>query len=279
MELRSETARQEAIVDRVHRLLKKDERVLSAWLVGSLAQGSGDRFSDVDLYIVPKDEYYQDVYDEREELAQSLGDVLSTFEMIWPNCEMLLAILRNGVELDLCYCRLDQCEIFKSDCSYKVLFDKSGGLEARLRDPVLHDEDPIEEVRKIIGPSHYHFLHAIHGVARGNLWSALYHVERLRALYIRLVARRLDRELPEWKALEQCNGVEHHELKKTFCAFDQESVRGAIGLLVKLFESELALLTQKYETAFDSEQMAHWKDYMGSVLVHFRHHRPDPRVP
>jgi predicted nucleotidyltransferase len=266
MELRSETARQEAIVDRVHRLLRKDGRVLSAWLVGSLAQGAGDRFSDVDLYIVPRDEYYQDVYSEREDLAQSLGDVLSTFEVIWPNCEMLLVIFRNGIELDLCYCRLDQCEIFKSDCSYKVLFDKSGELEARLRDPVLHDGDPVEEVHKIVGPSHYHFLHAIHGVARADLWSALYHVERLRALYIRLVASRLDRELPEWKALGQCDGVEHRELKRTFCAFDRESVRAAIGLLAKLFESELALLTQKYETAFEPEQMAHWKDYIERVF-------------
>jgi hypothetical protein len=115
---------------------------------------------------------------------------------------------------------------------------------------------------------HNHFLHAIHGMAREDLWSALYHVERLRALYVRLVARRLNREFPEWKALEQCDGVDCRELKRTFCVFDRESVCGAIGLLVKLFKSELALLTQKYETAFDPEQMVHWDDYMERVLVH-----------
>ncbi len=270
MTFRSEMTRQEAIIDRLCHLLREDDRILATWLVGSLAQGSGDHFSDVDLYIVPSDEYYDAVYNERKELAQGLGEVLSTFEVSWPNCQLLVVILRNGIEVDLGYCRLDQCEIFKPDCAYKILFDKSGELGARLRHPVLYDDDPTEEIGQIVRSSHYHFLHAIHGVARGNLWSALYHIERLRTLYIQLVARRLDRDLLEWKALEQYDGVEHRELKETFCGFDQESVRGAIVTLVRLFRSELVFLTQKYEAEIDPEQIVHWKDYMESVLVHSR---------
>jgi len=257
---------QEGLIDQLSRLLREDDRVLAAWLVGSLAQGSGDRFSDIDLYIVPGDLYYEAVFEERENLAQSLGDVLSTFEVSWPSCQMLGVILKNGVELDLCYSRLDQCEIFKSDCSYKILFDKSGQLEQRLSTPVLPDDDPIEEIQHIIRSSHYHFLHAIHGMARENLWSALYHTERLRTGYIQLLSRRAGRDLQEWKALELHDGTELSALKETFCSFNRESVRRGIDTLVELFRSELALLSQKYHVRFAPEQMTHWKGYMQDAL-------------
>jgi hypothetical protein len=179
---------------------------------------------------------------------------------------MLGVILRNGVELDLCYCRLEQCEIFKPDCSYKILFDKSGTLEGRLRDPVLYDNDPTEEIHQLVRSSHYHFLHAIHGMARDNLWSALYHTGELRTIYIRLMARLADRDFKEWKLLEQHGGRKLCNLKKTFCSFDQESVRRAIETLIELFRCELALLARKYETTFEPEQVAHWQGYIEDVL-------------
>jgi predicted nucleotidyltransferase len=75
MKFHGETTRQKAIIDRLCRLLKEDDRVLATWLVGSLAQGSGDRFSDIDMYIVPSNAAYDAVYNEREDIARSLANL------------------------------------------------------------------------------------------------------------------------------------------------------------------------------------------------------------
>jgi hypothetical protein len=80
------------------------------------------------------------------------------------------------------------------------------------------------------------------------------------------LAIRLCREFPEWKALEQCDGVQLGELSETFSTYDNESICEAIVTLVALFRSELALLTQKYKVEFDVDQISHWKDYIKSAL-------------
>lgn len=67
-------------------LLKADDRVEGAYVVGSMADGTFDDFSDIDLYVVVKDEVYIEFYKERFIFAERIGDVLSTFEVEWPTC-------------------------------------------------------------------------------------------------------------------------------------------------------------------------------------------------
>jgi predicted nucleotidyltransferase len=51
------TEAQQALAERLARVLEEDPRVLSVWLTGSLGQGKGDRWSDVDiLAVVPPDD-------------------------------------------------------------------------------------------------------------------------------------------------------------------------------------------------------------------------------
>jgi hypothetical protein len=43
---------QRELIERVKRVLGRDDRVLGVWLVGSYARGTNDQFSDVDLWVV-----------------------------------------------------------------------------------------------------------------------------------------------------------------------------------------------------------------------------------
>ncbi len=267
MNHRRGTELQQKLVDDCCQWLKADDRILAAWLVGSLAQRTGDRFSDIDLYVVVRDAYYDAVFSERETLARRFGDVLSTFEVEWPNCQMLGVILKNGIEIDLCYCRLDQCGIFKPNCRYRILFDRSGQLEERLRKPVIYEDDPIEDIRDKINSSNYHFLHAIHSLARNDLWVAIYHVQQLRTILIDLLARRMNADFSESKRLGQyLDAKDSEQLQQTLCRYDTESIRQAIETLIELFKAQLESLSLKYEIDLDIERLSHWNHYLQVTL-------------
>jgi hypothetical protein len=49
------TTAQKALIDRAREVAEQDPRVLGAWIVGSLATGSDDEWSDVDLHLLVSD--------------------------------------------------------------------------------------------------------------------------------------------------------------------------------------------------------------------------------
>ncbi|OGY86881.1 MAG: hypothetical protein A2233_05530 [Candidatus Kerfeldbacteria bacterium RIFOXYA2_FULL_38_24] len=66
-----------ALVHRLVEVLKEDERVLAAWVEGSLARSEADDYSDIDLWLCVKDNAFEDFIDSREQFAAQLGPVLS----------------------------------------------------------------------------------------------------------------------------------------------------------------------------------------------------------
>jgi predicted nucleotidyltransferase len=65
------------LIEKITDLLQADERVLAAWLEGSLARREEDDFSDIDLWITVKDQDFAAFVAEREEFAAKLGPVVS----------------------------------------------------------------------------------------------------------------------------------------------------------------------------------------------------------
>jgi predicted nucleotidyltransferase len=58
------TDRQQRLIDALTRMLSNDPRIESAWLAGSLGNGSGDAFSDVDILVVVPDPVLQPATDD-----------------------------------------------------------------------------------------------------------------------------------------------------------------------------------------------------------------------
>lgn len=54
--LRRREAEREALLSRIETVLRADERVVAAWLAGSLGRGDADALSDIDLWIVVADD-------------------------------------------------------------------------------------------------------------------------------------------------------------------------------------------------------------------------------
>jgi predicted nucleotidyltransferase len=74
--LQQRAAERQALLVRAVTLLNNDERVVAAWLYGSLGRGTEDALSDIDLWVVVQDEHIEAVRDKREEYAAVLGNPL-----------------------------------------------------------------------------------------------------------------------------------------------------------------------------------------------------------
>jgi predicted nucleotidyltransferase len=74
--LRQRAAERDALVERAVALLNDDQRVVAAWLYGSLGRGTQDELSDIDLWVVVLDDYINEVREKRHEFAAKLGNTL-----------------------------------------------------------------------------------------------------------------------------------------------------------------------------------------------------------
>lgn len=62
------------LIDRFTAACREDRRIVAAFLGGSLAAGTADAVSDLDLYLITSDESYQDFFAGRQEFMRRLGD-------------------------------------------------------------------------------------------------------------------------------------------------------------------------------------------------------------
>lgn len=77
-------AYQRDIIAKAQEILEEDDRVLAAWLEGSIARKEADDYSDVDLWVCTKDNAFEDFIEDREQFAAQVGPVAS---MLYPKTQ------------------------------------------------------------------------------------------------------------------------------------------------------------------------------------------------
>jgi predicted nucleotidyltransferase len=63
----------ERLIQRIRQSLQADDRVVAAWLAGSLGRGEADAWSDVDLWVVVRDDAIEAVREGRQRFVEVLG--------------------------------------------------------------------------------------------------------------------------------------------------------------------------------------------------------------
>jgi predicted nucleotidyltransferase len=63
---------QETLLQHALRVLQADQRIIAAWLFGSVGRRTSDVFSDLDLWVIVKDEYIEMMSVERQSVAAQL---------------------------------------------------------------------------------------------------------------------------------------------------------------------------------------------------------------
>jgi len=237
-------------------ILQADHRVEGAYVVGSMADETADEYSDIDLYVVVKEEYYAEVYEERFNFAQRVGSVLSTFEVDWPNCQMLGVIYRNYVEIDICYTKLGQAEVFND--RYKVVLDESGQVRKALfvKD---YPRDSQIELKSQTEFALYNLLHAINMLHRGEYWSSIKQIETLRKRVVSLAELLLNKEIgEEYRKLESVFPPKtERELRRSLCLYGKSDIKKSIVTLTRLFCEIGEELAVKLGVKFPSKKFTH----------------------
>lgn len=221
-----------AVVERFQSACERDERVLAAFLGGSLAAHGEDDYSDLDLYVVVPEEKCAEFVARREQFVASWGEPVFTdltvdFEGL--GFEMVHFVLDDGVNGELA---IGHPANFRRTHGgeYRVLVDKAGILEG-VEFPLLSRSS--EELRRgaarALGWFWLHVIGLAKALGREQLWAAHWQLNRLRGYLWELLRAA---GLPEDQAR-----LQERAMAQSFVGFDRGEVTHAAGLLVEAYRS------------------------------------------
>ncbi|OGK10293.1 MAG: hypothetical protein A2W80_08420 [Candidatus Riflebacteria bacterium GWC2_50_8] len=118
--------------------VEKDERLIGLAVGGSIAKGTIDEFSDLDLIIVVKPEDYEQVMADRKGIAIRFGQLLAGFTGEHVGDDRLLICLFGPslIHVDLKFISL--ADVHMEASRPVILLDKAGGFSRELKNIVEH---------------------------------------------------------------------------------------------------------------------------------------------
>jgi hypothetical protein len=180
------------LIDRFTAACREDRRVVAAFLGGSLAAGTADEFSDLDLYLITSDEEYRDFFDERRGFMRRLGDPVFCEDFSEFGFDMVLFIYAEGPHGELALAPASNFLQIHGG-PYKVLLDKTQMLRT-VTFPYYFAPD--DEKRRTLRHLIYWFwrdlLHCGKYLARGRVWTAAAYLEDLRRKVVKLAQMHAD---------------------------------------------------------------------------------------
>jgi hypothetical protein len=159
----------ERVRDRVLQLAAEDERVVAGAVVGSLALGEGDRWSDLDLTFAVAEPYSQlDVLEDWTRALVAEFDATHLFDLPSGPSIYRVFLLPGCLQFDLSF--TPAAQFGASGPKFRLLFG-SAVEKPHARPPSAHE---------LFGYAVHHALRARFCIERGRLWQAEYWISALR---------------------------------------------------------------------------------------------------
>ena len=178
--------------DRILAIARKDSRVVAGAMIGSLAQGSGDRWSDLDLgFGVADGVPLSEVLDGWTETLERELDAAHLFDLPRLSSIYRVFLFPGCLQVDLSF--TPASEFGALGPRFKVLFGQAVE-RSRLEPPT---------ARYLFGMAAHHAVRARICVERGRLWQAEYWISELRHLALSLACRRRGLDAVEGRGYEQ----------------------------------------------------------------------------
>jgi hypothetical protein len=226
------THRNRAVVERFRLACERDDRVLAAFLGGSLAAGRDDDHSDLDLYLIAPEGKCTGLVEQAERFVATWGEPVFTdvpldFERL--GFDMVHFVLADGASGELAIAHRSNFRRTHGG-PHRVLVDKAGILRD-VEFPLLSRSG--EELQRGAARAlSWFWLHGI-GLAkamqRDRLWVAQAPLHRLRASLWELL---LAAGLPSDEAAR----IEH-EMTRSFVPFDRAEVNRAVVYLTQVYRT------------------------------------------
>ena len=241
-----------SLLRRAFARFRDDDRVPGLVLGGSLARGDADLYSDVDLYVVSRDEAFDAVFAERDAAAEAIGDPLLRFAVdpVPGGSTDFIVTYPGPVKLDLMYHRESEVEPGPKWKDKKVLKDDSGTLVAvvsRSEGPGkgLPAPEPLAELEQRFWTLCWYVFGKI---SRGELWEALDGVHAIRGeILLPLIDRTAGRPHEGYRRLERKLDPETlASLAATVAPVRPEALYAALRAEMSLFRDLRADLSARH---------------------------------
>lgn len=257
----------DALLARATEHFRADDSTLAMFLAGSLADGTADAWSDVDLRVVTANEAFERVVAARRSAAQTWGEWLfDVWDQARPN--FCVSHFRPFTKIDVFYYRPeDLTPSLWYARPLRVLHDP-GGLVARVveRSRELTVEVSTDELRILAGKAIAHVHEIVRRTARGELLYAQGLLCALRDHVVRFddaLAERLTPSAPV--ARLEHRALHSDELIQAFAASlrcaDREQLARASSALVTVLRERLGV------APFGAEERARLRDALDLTLA------------
>jgi predicted nucleotidyltransferase len=244
------------IIDRFIAACQSDDRILAAFLGGSYANGSADKFSDLDLFFISTDQAYQEFIIEREAFIRQL-DIplfLDDFGAGHGYC----VIFSNGTEADIWFGRESKFKDIYAG-PFKVLLDKTGIISGEdFPQHVADQADQRKNLQRQIDWFWHDLSHFIKAIGRRQLWFALGELEVLRQICVNLARMKynftdtFDAGEPYFK-IESTLPVEQlSPLKDSFCVMQYDAVLQAALVLCRYYQDVAPQLAKEHGVTYQA---------------------------
>jgi hypothetical protein len=230
------------VVERFREACERDDRIVAAFLGGSLAAGRADEHSDLDLYVVAREDACAEVVERHREFVAAWGqpvftDVTSDFEGL--GFDMLHFVLADGVTGEVAVGHPGNFRRLHGG-PYRILVDKAGLLDG-VEFPLV-SKSPEEQRSATRRALEWFWLHLIglsKALAREQLWMAQFQLNELRRCLWQLVRTA---ELPAGES-----PIHEQVLANTFVRFDRLEILGAASRLVATYRAVAPVAAARYK--------------------------------
>jgi predicted nucleotidyltransferase len=245
----------EQLIARFSDACASDNRVVAAFVGGSIARGDADQYSDVDFCVITTDEAADSVFADRAAIVAQLGTPL--FLEDWGEAAPeIFVILADGTDVEVFFVAESRIKEMQVGPILPLL-DRTGlltNLHLPMRAPL--SEDLAVELRRVLAWFWHDVSHLIKALGRGQLWWAAGEVEALRGYCLNLIRIEQGVEAgdePYFKIDAETSTVALEPVRSTFAPMEPEALTMAGSELVAFFGARGRPLADAYGLDYPSE--------------------------
>jgi predicted nucleotidyltransferase len=244
----------QTFLDRFVAACKLNADIVAAFLGGSYARGTADRYSDIDVYVIVSDDAFDDFNTNRDEFLRLLGEPLFIENFDIPN--IVFFIYADGVEGELGIGSESKYTDIHAG-PHILLVDKKNILSGVEFAPA--ELDPLEraeQLRRLIYWFWHDLSHFITAMQRGQLWWAQGQLEALRRYCVNLLRMRhnfSDLEAgdePYFKIDQTVPVGQLSVLEETFCLREKAAMLKSGVILVKIYKELATSLARAHDIPY-----------------------------
>jgi predicted nucleotidyltransferase len=245
------------LLERAVARFRDDVRVVGLVAGGSLAHGGTDFYSDVDLYIVVKDEAFDEIFAERNVAAEAVSSPLFGYvvDPMPGGSTDHIVIYEGPVKFDFMYLRKSDFKPASKWSGCPVLRDVTGYVE----DVVGHSKElaptqPTTEELLELNQRFWIWCWYVFGkIMRGELWEALDGLHSIRSLaLVSLLDWVAERPHEGYRRLERKLSPEAaSRLMVTVAAVEPRALYAALQAEMELFRRLRAVVFDRFGLTFD----------------------------